>query len=192
MKKYLLIIFLFSIGACAPVLNEELMNISSTEVPLSDMAENPDFYKGKSFVLGGLIVKTEFAGEGSILEAGYVPVDKRGNFKSSKPSNARFLAVLPKDKGIIEPLLYKQGREVTLAGKFLEVRTDTIEKMEYKYPVFTIDEIYLWEEKTDDSYIYNPYSYGYYYPYYYPYSRFGYSYPYYYVVPKSGKGKGKK
>ncbi len=191
MKRFLLLMLIFLTSACAPVLTEEIMNISSTEVPLSKIVQDPDFYKGKSFVLGGLIVKTEFSEEGSVLEAGYVPVDKRGHFKTLKPSNARFLALLPKAKGIIEPLLYKQGREVTLAGKFSEIRKDKIEKMEYDYPVFVIDEIYLWDEKTEERYI-NPYPRGYYDPYYYPYRGYGYPYPYFYVVPKSGKSKGGK
>ena len=55
-------------------------------------------------------------------------------------------------------MVYKKGREVTLAGEFLELRKGRIDEMEYVYPVFEIKEIYLWEERQE-----------YYIPYYYPY-----------------------
>jgi outer membrane lipoprotein len=60
-------------------------------------------------------------------------------------------------------MVYKKGREVTLAGEFVEARKGKIDEMEYVYPVFEIREIYLWEERTG---YYPP---NYYYPYYDPF-----------------------
>ncbi|MDH5203514.1 MAG: Slp family lipoprotein [Nitrospirota bacterium] len=133
--------------SCAPVLREEIMKIASRDVPISDMRKNPIFYSGKLFILGGLIVNTKLTERGSLIEAVYVPVDSRGYLKDVESLNGRFLAIFPKEKGILDPLIYRKGREITLAGAFIETRTGKIDEMEYTYPVFEIKELYLWEER---------------------------------------------
>ncbi len=57
--------------------------------------------------------------------------------------------------------MFKKGREITLAGEFVDIRKGKIDEMEYAYPVFDIKQIYLWQEEK--YYIYPPYYY--YYPY---------------------------
>lgn len=160
MKRFSLIILstiiLFS---CAPVLREEIMKTASLEPSLADMRNNPDAHRGKLFVLGGIIVQTKFIEQGSLIEAVYVPVDSRGYLE--KVSNERFLAILPKEKGLLDPLIYRKDREITLAGEFIETRKGKIDEMVYTYPVFEIKEIYLWEERK----VYYPYYPSWYYPY---------------------------
>jgi len=148
MKKFVLIIITAMIlFSCAPVLREETMRIASRDVPISDIRTNPHFYDGKLFVLGGVIVNTKLTERGSLIEAVYVPVDSRGYLKDVERLNGRFLAIFPKEKGILDPLIYRKGREITLAGEFIETRTGKIDEMEYTYPVFEIKELYLWEER---------------------------------------------
>lgn len=151
----------FALFACAPVLNKELMYRGTREVPFSRLREVPDAYKGKLFILGGLIVETRFAEKGSQIEALAVPVDSRGYLKAIERTQGRFLALYPRSEGLLDPLVYKKGREITLAGEFVELRKGKIDEMEYVYPVFEIREIYLWEERIN--YYYAPYDYPYYY-----------------------------
>lgn len=130
-------------------------------VPFSQLREAPDAYRGKLFILGGLVVETRFTGKGSQIEALYVPVDSYGYLKETERSMGRFLAIYPREKGLLDPLVYMTGREITLAGEFLEIRKGKIDEMDYAYPVFEIKQIYLWEERKE---YYYPF-----YPYYYPY-----------------------
>ena len=58
--------------------------------------------------------------------------------------------------------MYKKGRDITLAGIFLESRKGKIDDMEYVYPVFEIRQIYLWDEQPNYNYNLYPYPYGYY------------------------------
>jgi outer membrane lipoprotein len=171
MKKFLFVILVMTICSCAPVLRQELMEKGIRDVSLSDVRNNPDNYKGRLFILGGIIVNTKLTGEGSQIEAVYIPVDSRGYLRDVEPKG-RFLAIMPKASGTLDPLIYRKEREITIAGEFIGVRSGKIDEMEYAYPVFEIQEIYLWRERRD----------YYYYPFYPPYW-WGYPYPYYWYDP---------
>ncbi len=166
MKRYLLIgvigVALLALSSCSPVLNREVMKEGVREFSLADLQEAPGVFKGKLFILGGLIVQTRLTDTGSQIEALSVPVDSLGYLRESEHYQGRFLALYPKAKGMLDPMVYKKGREVTLAGIFVEARGGKIDEMEYVYPVFEIREIYLWDEKVR----YGP---PYYYPYYDPF-----------------------
>ena len=195
MKKSIFLILLPIIFfGCSTVINKDLMKSASINVPFSEMQKNADPYKGKLYLLGGLIVSTKFTEEGSVIEAAYFPANNRGNLEKSKPSNVRFLATLSRGKGILDPVLYKRGREITIAGEFTGTKTEDIEKMSYTYPVFDIKEIYLWEEKTEVVPYYGMSAYGYpYYPYmwdrYGPWSPWRGWGPPIFIVPRGKKNK---
>lgn len=152
------------LASCAPVLDRQLMREGQRDVSFDELRSNPDAYKGRLYILGGLIAETRFMEQGSQLEVLAVPVDSFGYLKEHERSNGRFLAVLSKSKALLDPLVYKKGREVALAGEFLEIRKGKIDEMAYEYPVFEIRQIHLFEEQQ----YYNMYAYPYYpYPYWY-------------------------
>jgi outer membrane lipoprotein len=153
--------------ACSPVLNRELMKQGARDLPFNELRDAPDSFKGRLFILGGVVVNTRFTETGSQIEALYVPVDSYGYLNQGGNTSGRFLALYPRTRGLLDPVVYKKGREITLAAEFLETRKGKIDEMEYVYPVFEIKEIYLWDEMRN----------YYYAPYYYP------SYPYYYNSP---------
>jgi len=168
MKKFFIIIFVvITVSSCASVLRQEIMETGIRDFSLSDMRNNPDRYKGRLFILGGSIVNTKITDKGSQIEALYIPVDSRGYLQDVEPSSSdgRFLAIFSKERGTLDPLIYRKGRDITLAGEFIETRSGKIDEMDYTYPVFKIIEIYLWKERRD----YYPYPGYYYYPYPYPY-----------------------
>ncbi|MGB9716104.1 MAG: Slp family lipoprotein [Thermodesulfovibrionales bacterium] len=168
--KIFFFVIIISVLACAPVFRYEIMQKGIRDVSISEIRNKPNIYRGKLFILGGMIVNTKFVQEGSQIEALYIPVDSRGYLKNIEPGE-RFLAILPKDRGTLDPLIYRKEREVTIAGKFIELRSGKIDETEYVYPVFEIIDIYLWRERRD-----------YYYPYYRPYW-WEYPYPYYWWDP---------
>lgn len=163
-RTVLVIVGLLMLSACSPVLNRELMKEGARDFSFAYLRETPEVFKGKLFILGGLISETKLTEKGAQIEALYVPVTSYGYLRSGARQEGRFQALYPKSRGILDPLVYKKGREVTLAGEFIEARKGKIDEMEYLFPVFEIREIYLWEERKD-----------YYWPAYYPY----YYYPYY-------------
>ena len=174
--KRILIILIGSLllSACSPVLNRELMREGARNVPLSQLRENPEANQGKLFILGGVIIETRVTDKGSLLEVLAVPVNAQGYLRDLEQYGGRFLALYPRTSGMLDPIIYKKGREITLAGSFMENRQGKIDEMEYTYPVFEIKQIYLWDEQRD-YYMMPAYPYFYNYPY--PYGGwYGYGY----------------
>ncbi len=166
MKKTLTITaVILLLASCAPVLNKDLMREGRRNVSLDELRANPDAYKGKLFILGGLIVETRLSDKGSQVEVLSVSVDSRGYLEDSRGAGGRFLALYPQSRGLLDPLVFKKGREVTLAGEFLDTRKAKIDEMEYVYPVFDIKQVYLWEDQMQyySTYPYPAYPYPYWY-----------------------------
>jgi len=161
-------------AGCAPVLSREYMEEGVREFQLGHLTETPEVFKGRLFILGGVIVETKLLESSSQVEALFVPVNSYGALRDAGQYQGRYLALFDRTKGMLDPLIYRKGREITLAGTFLETRKGKIDEMEYLYPVFEVRQIHLWDDYHDVRYgmPYYPYS-----PYYYPYY---YRAPYYY------------
>src|SRR4030042_2493375 len=166
MKRYCFIILFVLVAlyllSCAPVIRKDLMNIAIREMSLADIKRSPELYKGKLFVLGGIIVNTKASNEGSLVEAIYVPVNSRGYLQEVGSPHSRFLALFPKESGLLDPMIFQREREITIAGEFIGTREGKIDEMDYVYPLFKIKELYLWEERKDYYVIppyYEPYPY---------------------------------
>jgi len=174
-KLVLATLVVIILSSCAPVLREDLMQRGTYKFNLSEIKENPIQYTGKLFILGGIIVKTVLTNEGSLIEAVYVPVDSRGYLNTYGYINGRFLAIY-RGREILDPLIYRENREITMAGEFIETRKGTVGEREYIYPLFEIKSIYLWEEYKEPYYYRSPL----YPPPYYPYPYYIYPYPCWY------------
>jgi len=148
------------------------MQEGARDITLDWLRETPEVFKDKLFILGGMIANTRVTAQGSEIEALYVPVDSYGNLKEGARIQGRFLALYPKASGLLDPVIFKKGREVTMAAEFFEIRQGKIDEMDYAYPVFKIRQIYLWPEQRVN--YYPPYyPYPYYYPYPFLYDRWG-------------------
>ena len=97
-------------SACTPVLNREVMEQGMRDVPFNQLREAPDVFKGKLFILGGLIVKTRLVEKGSQIEALSVPVDSLGYLQEAGRTQGRFLALYPRAKGLLDPMVYQEGK----------------------------------------------------------------------------------
>ncbi len=197
--KRICFFFAFSLilFACAPVLNRTYLKEGDREVSFNGLRQNSGAYKGKLYVFGGVIVQTRLTAEGSQIEALEVPVDRYGHFEDEGLSQGRFLAIMPAEEGMLDPEVYKQGRRITVAAEFTDLRKARVDEMEYVYPVFLIRQIYLWprERTYYPAYYYDPWFYPY--PYYYwdpwwsyPYSYYNYRYwngPIYRRIPRPGQ-----
>ena len=186
MRKWLvLLLFLpgMMLFSCAPVLNRAYMREGSRGVSFQQLRENPGKSRGTLFILGGVIVQTKLTAAGAQIEAMHVTVDSAGHFKDQGYSEGRFLAVLSGEGTMLDPEVYHRGRRITLAAQFVELRKGRIDETEYVYPVFAIQQIYLWP-KVSPYYPAPSYYYDYwFYPY--PFYYWGpwWQYPYYYHVP---------
>ncbi len=164
-----LVMMAFVMTSCAPVLNKSYMQQGSREVSFAELRADPGRHRGQLYILGGIVVRTKIGQDGSYLETVHVPVDSEGYFLDKGRSEGRFFAFLPKNRKLLDPVIYRRGRRITMAGVFISVKQGRIDEMEYQYPVFEIKQVYLWPRE----YAAPP---AYYDPWFYPY-------PYYYWEP---------
>ena len=169
---FICLLALITASCAPPVIRSDLLQQATPDFSLSDMVIHPNEYRGKLFVLGGIIASTRLIEKGSLIEALSVPVDSNGYLLDLNAVRGRFLALYPKDRGLLDPLIYTRGRKVTIAGEFLDVSPGKIDDLGYAFPFFEIKEIYLWQEIREVRVVPYPYPW---YPYpYSPYSPWPY------------------
>ncbi|RMG04723.1 MAG: hypothetical protein D6726_02795, partial [Nitrospirae bacterium] len=151
--------------SCAPVISKDIMTGAILNPSIRKLQESPDQYKERMFVIGGRIVDVSVTEEGSFIEAVQLNLDDNGYVSDGELTEmGRFIVRLKKDRGIIDPALFKEGADFTLAGRFAGLREGMLDKRRYRYPVFDLIEIHLWEE-PQPVYVIEPFPGWYYYPY---------------------------
>ena len=173
MKYYIFICFLsLSILSCAHVISREYRNTAVKDLPFNQLLRNTNSYLDKMFIFGGLIVETKLTDQGTEIEVVQIPLDGFGNITDRDVSEGRFIITTTK---YLDPFIYRQDRNITVAGVLTGSRKKLIGEIEYTYPVFDAREIYLFKEEKSFPYPY-PYWYDpfYYPPFYYPHAPFRY------------------
>ncbi|UCE80099.1 MAG: Slp family lipoprotein [Nitrospiraceae bacterium] len=163
--------FLFVIS-CSYVISKEVRQQAIRNVPFKNILENPSAYENNVFILGGIISETKNSNQGTEIEIVQSPLDRYGYFINRDYSEGRFIVSSSK---MLDPLIYKEGRYITVAGRLTGMRTKLLGDLEYSYPLIESIELFLWKEERYywSEYYYDPY---YYRPYYIPY-------PYYWSYP---------
>lgn len=160
-----LALFLF-VSGCAPVISKELRSQVARDLTFKEIFNNPEAYKGKVVLLGGVIIGVKNLKEGTLIEVLHKPTDIQGRPKDVDESLGRFLALYD---GYLDVAIYAQGREVTLAGEIKGKRVLPLDEIEYTYPVISVKEIHLWPPKRKERYYYSypywHYPWWWYYPY---------------------------
>ena len=151
---------LLLLGGCAHVLSQEAL---LTVDPLLDYAQvkaDPEAYKGKALLLGGLIVETRVGREGTTLEVLRYTLDRWGRPDEVDEAGGRFLV---RTDRFLDPELYRPGQMITLTGRVEGREVRSLQDYDYPYPVFRIGEAYVWSRPVP---YYSYPSAGYYDPYY--------------------------
>jgi len=157
--RYILIASLLFFVACAPVFKDEIMKNSTINPSPIELNASPASFEGKMYIFGGKIINLRTTPDGYVIEAMFLPVDSRGKIDDGDNYIGRFLAILPKEKGILDPLIFKAGRDVSIAGIYRGIRTQKSDNIENTYSYFEIAAIRLWEERAyySSPFIYYPY-----------------------------------
>ncbi len=125
--------------AISPAMKERADRTITFEALLTD----PDLYRGKFVILGGVIGFTAAKQKGTLLGIIQKPLDYWGKPIRTTKSGGHFFLYSP---GALDPLLYAPGRELTVAAEVAGTRVEALGKEEFSDPVFVIKEIRLWEK----------------------------------------------
>lgn len=166
---FLLLSFFIFLPSCAHVISKDLRTNADPSLTFNQVHQNPHTYKGKFVIWGGEIIETVDQEDGTTeIKVFQRPLGWRGVPKETLASEGRFLILADK---YLDPYLYRKGKKITVAGEILGEKTEPLDKTEYRYPLLSSKQIYLWEE-----YYYPPYPYYYYDPWW--YYDFWWGYPY--------------
>lgn len=137
---------------------------------------NPDAYKDKNVIWGGIIISSKNLAEKTVIEVLQTPLDISDMVTDKESSQGRFLVESPV---YLDTYLYKTGKEITVAGIIKGITIQKIGERDYAYPVLKPLQMRVFEPQPETRYEpsppwwpYQPYS-----PYY-PYHQY-YPYPYY-------------
>ena len=156
MKKTLVLLAgLLWIFSCAPF-SKSLMDQADPSLTFGEVQKNPDAFLGKTVVWGGVIVETLNRRDETLVKVRLTDLDADTRPRNTDRSPGRFMI---RYSGFLDPAIYKEGREITVAGEITGKEVLPLGSLHYVYPVVTAKEIHLWEKMV-------PYP-SYYYPYYY-------------------------
>jgi outer membrane lipoprotein len=141
---FICILLSLSVSSCAHVISREYRNASVKDLPFSQLIANPNTYLDNMFIFGGFIAETKMTGNGTEIEVMQSPLDRFGNVKDADVSEGRFILITSRN---LDPLIYRQGREIAMAGILTGSRKKMLGDIEYTYPVFEAKEIQLWKEE---------------------------------------------
>ena len=172
-----LVFILLSVGlsACSlPIAKEYRMEVTK-DVTFPMVLENPTAYVGDFVLWGGKIIETTNLKDGTEIIVLETPLNYLEEPKSEHQSEGRFIA---KSMKFLDPVIYKKGRKITVAGEITGKETRSLGKADYAYPVLMVKQLHLWEPvHYRQDYYYGPW-YDYYGPWYDPWYD-PWFYPYY-------------
>ena len=146
MKRFLLFFIIVSLLGCAHVVSKELRNKAYGEPPASVLFKDPDAFKGRTVILGGVIVSSTNTKEGTYIEVLQKPLDYRGKPEDTDASYGRFIIF---SEGYLETAVYSQGREITVAGEVIGKELRPLGEIQYPYPLLKSKELHLFEPRYD-------------------------------------------
>jgi outer membrane lipoprotein len=182
MKQFLFFFILFLAG-CSVISKDIRRNVNrAITIPL--VQANPEAYIGKKVIWGGIIISSKNLKKTTRIEVLQTPLNIRDRVKSRTQSSGRFLI---EARGYLDVEIYKQYKEITVAGIIKGTRLQEIGEADYIYPLLEPFQIRIFNplEKTPYEPLppwvhYHPFYYDpFYYEPFYPYD------PYPYLDPHS-------
>lgn len=140
MTRLILLGLILSLTACAPVISQEMRSRADTKIDVTRLFHDPDAYRGKTVILGGVIAAAQNLPEGTRIEVLQKPLNSRYIPEETDISQGRFLVI---HDGYLDTAIYSSGRYITVAGEVIGAKTGTIGDMPYRYPLMKALEIHL-------------------------------------------------
>ena len=144
LSSLLLLSLLSFLSGCAHVISKDLRGKAEPALTFREVLQNPNAYQEKTVIWGGDIVQTINQKDGTtLIEIFQKPLGWRGEPKDIPASEGRFLIHAEK---YLDPYLFRRGRKITVAGQILGEKIRALGEMDYRYPLVSSRQIYLWKE----------------------------------------------
>ncbi len=140
MKKLLPIAILVILAGCAHVVAPELRAQVDKKLSTEALFSDPDLHRGKTVIVGGVIIMTRNLEEGTEMEVLEKPLDSRGRPLDTDVSRGRFIVRHPKQ---LDPAIFSPGRELTVAAEVLGLEKRPLAEIEYPYVMLNAKAVYI-------------------------------------------------
>lgn len=137
------------LGGCAHVISKESRELVDSAITFNELKKNPEAYRGKVVMLGGIIAAVRNNNEGGEIEIVQYELDYRGRPDPSGMSAGRLLARSDK---FLDPMVFLRGHRVTVVGRVDGLAKRFLDGVPYNYPVVTIRELQLLKPDQDSPY----------------------------------------
>lgn len=128
------------LGGCAHVMSETGLKLADRSVHYDELRKNPEQFAGKVILVGGIIAGTQSSGDVTMLEVSQLELLDNGVPDEFSSSGGRFLAM---SSELIDPVIYRPGKFVTIIGEVKGKKIQPIEGADYPYPVISVKELRL-------------------------------------------------
>ena len=135
---------ILSVVGCAHVVPEQILEEVDVAITFADLKSAPKAHRGRTVLLGGVIVGSVNKKDGTLLEVYQTEIDRRGEPINVDVSGGRFLALY---EGFLDTAIYRKGRKVTVAGIVQGELTQRLGDLDYHYPLVLVKDIHLWKEE---------------------------------------------
>jgi outer membrane lipoprotein len=137
----LLSLLLIALSACAPAISKQVRQQADQSLSFPILSADPEAYKGKIVILGGVIAQITTKPEQTELEIVQKNLDGSGEPETTDTSYGRFLVIADR---FLDPLIYKKDRKITVAGEVTGSEVRKLDTLEYRYSVIKALELKLW------------------------------------------------
>jgi outer membrane lipoprotein len=144
-RTFLILAIAFLLSGCAHAISQELREQTDKELTAEMLFKNPEAYKGKTVILGGIIISTRNSEEGTHIEVLQTPLDSRGRPKDTDYSYGRFIFFYEE---YLDAAIFSKGKAVTVGGKVFGKTTRPLGDIEYTYPLIYAREVHIFGPKS--------------------------------------------
>ncbi len=138
--RMLLVAVLLAAGCAAPF-SEGIKSQVNESITLDQVAANQKAYQGTLVMWSGVILSTLPREKGTVIEILERPYDSQKRPRDVDTTRGRFLA---RYNGFLDPAVFCQGRDITVAGRISGSESAKIGEYAYTYPVVELQEYRLW------------------------------------------------
>lgn len=94
----------------------------------------------------GVIAKVQNNANDTRLEVVYFPANASGRPQVADQTDGRFVAYI---QGFVDPMVYQQGKAVTVLGNLSQPEAGMVDQYQYVYPVVKEAKVYLWPKQQE-------------------------------------------
>ena len=153
MRPQLLLPILFmTIVSCAPF-SPQVMQEVKRDIAFSEALKDPEAFKGEAILWGGIIIETLPRADDTLIIVRQTDLDFQKQPKDPDTSAGRFII---RHRGFLDPSIYSQDREVTVAGTIAGKEERPVGESRYTYPVIDTLDLRLWERRVAVPPYYDP------------------------------------